>query len=327
MQSLLVPKGMCDEIEKIARQFIWGSFTDALWVRVLRSKYGLESQLSDSIHRSNCSHLWRSLSKLWPLVCENLLWSVGDGSTIRGWKDPWVPDVGPLLPYVTTHSTLDLGCILKDWVLLDGSWNLYLLRLWLPDELIKRIRLFTDSERARRGIGESSNCPLCGHGTEDILHAIRDCSKAKDAWTLVVPAEKITRINTPASNFQIRLHSAANWVQLFSDRAVARDSRNASAGGVVRDQNARIQTDNLEVVNALSMEALVDLGITILRRIKRLMQFDGQCKITYINRECNLITDQLAKISLSWKLPLQVFEVPPDSVAMTIQQDKAFRIS
>ncbi|KAH1032603.1 hypothetical protein J1N35_044777 [Gossypium stocksii] len=40
-------------------------------------------------------------------------------------------------------------------------------------------------------------------------------------------------------------------------------------------------------------------------------------------RECNLIADQLAKISLSWKLPLQVFEVPPDSVVMTIQQDKA----
>ncbi|KAH1131931.1 hypothetical protein J1N35_003309 [Gossypium stocksii] len=38
------------------------------------------------------------------------------------------------------------------------------------------------------------------------------------------------------------------------------------------------------------------------------------------------LPDQLAKISLSWKLPLQVFEVLPDSVIMTIQQDKTLRI-
>ncbi|KAH1030700.1 hypothetical protein J1N35_042874 [Gossypium stocksii] len=123
----------------------------------------------------------------------------------------------------------------------------------------------------------------------------------------------ITQLNSPASNFGIRLHLAANWVHLFSDGVVARDSDNALPGGVVRDRNgnwilgynhflgrcspleaelwsihdgllillsrgykkARIQTDNLEVVKTLSMEVPVDSGITILRRIKRLMRFDG----------------------------------------------------
>ncbi|KAH1114932.1 hypothetical protein J1N35_008310 [Gossypium stocksii] len=147
MQSLLVPKGVCDEIEKIARQFIWGgsmgnprtALKDTLWLRVLRSKYGWKNQLPDSIHRSNCSHLWHSLSKVWPLLCKNLLWSIGDGSSIRGWKDVWIPNVSPLLHYVSDHSSLGLECSLREWVLPDGTWNFDLLRLWLPDDMIKRI--------------------------------------------------------------------------------------------------------------------------------------------------------------------------------------------
>ncbi|KAH1131912.1 hypothetical protein J1N35_003290 [Gossypium stocksii] len=44
-----------------------------------------------------------------------------------------------------------------------------------------------------RGIGQSSAYPLCGHGTENILHVIRDYSTAKEAWMLVVSAEKLNR--------------------------------------------------------------------------------------------------------------------------------------
>ncbi|KAK5840215.1 hypothetical protein PVK06_009102 [Gossypium arboreum] len=273
MQSLLVPKEVCDEIERIVRQFIWGSLAghpkvalvgweticqprahgglgfrhlhdqnnsflmkisfnlvsqkDALWVRVLRSKYGWKSQLPDSIHRSNCSHLWRSLSK-------------------------------------------------------DGSWNVDMLRIWLNDDMIRRIvsippphsaggedrviwghpdqrvclflwivvkqRLFTNLERVRRGIGHSSECPQCAHDTEDIMHVLHDFSTSKEVWKLVVPLEKqdswaqhfepfLIGTKAASSSSEIHHHSSDDWVQLFTDGAVARDSRNASAGGVVRDQD------------------------------------------------------------------------------------------
>ncbi|KAA3461669.1 LINE-1 reverse transcriptase isogeny [Gossypium australe] len=307
MQSLLVPKGIYDEIERIARQCIWegsaghskttlvrwdsicqprscgglgfrhlhdqnNSFLMKIWfnlvsrkdvlcVRVRRSKYGWKSQLSKSIHRSNCSHLWRSLSKVWPLFCGNLMWSVGDGSTIRGWKDTWIPDVGPLFPYVFTHYRLNLDSTLKDWVLQDDSWNVDMLRIWLSEDMIRHIvsippphsaggedriiwarsgsgsfsvrsaywalkentwspkddiwkliwkyqgpqrvclflwivakqRLFTNSERVRRGIGQSSAYPQCGHDNEDIMHVLRDCLTSKEVWKLVVPPEKQDR--------------------------------------------------------------------------------------------------------------------------------------
>ncbi|KAH1048010.1 hypothetical protein J1N35_038794 [Gossypium stocksii] len=141
---------------------------------------------------------------------------------------------------------------------------------------------------------------------------------------LVVPAEKFT---SWAQHFEPLLHAnkstaissgiyhhlADNWVHLFADGAIARDSGNAAAGGVVRDRNrnwilgythylgrcshleaelwgifdgifillskgykkVRIQSNNLEVVKELSSELSMDLGTTILRRIKRLLCSDG----------------------------------------------------
>ncbi|KAA3467965.1 LINE-1 reverse transcriptase isogeny [Gossypium australe] len=103
MQSLMILKGVCFDIEKFVRQFIWGSTegptkmslvkwdsicqprargglgfrhlsdqntsflmkiefslaskSNALWVLVLRSKYGWEDHLPDSISKNHCSHL------------------------------------------------------------------------------------------------------------------------------------------------------------------------------------------------------------------------------------------------------------------------------
>ncbi|MBA0758071.1 hypothetical protein Gotri_021098 [Gossypium trilobum] len=44
---------------------------DALWVCVLRSKYHLKEDLSDCIARDRSSFLWRSLSKIWPLLLKS----------------------------------------------------------------------------------------------------------------------------------------------------------------------------------------------------------------------------------------------------------------
>ncbi|KAA3485757.1 reverse transcriptase [Gossypium australe] len=552
MQSLVIPKGVCDEIEMIVRQFIWGSSTgkskpalvgwesicqpktcgglglrylhdhntsflmkigfnlvsrkEDLWVRVLRSKYGWKSQIPDSIHRSHCSHLWRSLSKAWPLISENLLWSVGNGETIRGWKDNWIPKVGPLLSYVPASSRLNLDSTLKDWVLQEGSWNIDMLNIWLPEEIIKRIlsippphpaegedriiwartepgnftirsayrslkentwrpnqdiwktiwkyqgpqrvrlflwlvanqRILTNSERTRRGFGQSNACSRCGHDVEDIMHVLRDCPTAKDVWTLVVPSEKQSRffsdslhnwlsynlschlklqdkgitwsclfgilawrlwknrnlfifqnidwtpleliksslswsqnfeafITSPKSNAtppKHPQHSSGNWVFLFSDGAVARDSGTGAAGGVVRDRDGRwvlgyshylgkcspleaelwgildgvfilinkgykkikIRSDNLEMVRILSTEDMTEFGSTLIRRIKRLLSPGIQWEIKHIPRENNLTADHMAKIGLCWQNSLQTFDGPPDMVATIFQHDKSVNV-
>ncbi|KAA3453419.1 reverse transcriptase [Gossypium australe] len=480
---------------------------DDLWVRVLRSKYGWKSQLPESIHRSQCSHLWRSLSKAWPLISENLLWSVGNGETIRGWKDNWIPKLGPLLSYVPAHSRLNMDSTPKDWVLQEGCWNIDMLKIWLPDDIIKRIlsippphptegedriiwactesgsftirsayrslkentwrpkddnwniiwkyqgpqrvriflwlvasqRVLTNSERFRRGFGQSSACSRCGHNLEDIMHALRDCPTAKKAWMLVVPLEKQSRFFsdsmqnwlsfnlschiklqdkgitwsclfgilawrlwknknlfifqnidwTPleliksslswAQNFEAFItrsklndtppghlqHCSDNWVFLYSDGVVAKDSKNGATDGVVRDRDGnwvlgythylrkcspleaelwsildgvfilinrgykkiKIRSDNLEVVRILSTKDMADSGSTLIRRVKGLLLSEDQWEIKHIPRENNLTADQMAKIGLHWQNSLRTFEAPPDMVASIFQHDKAFNVS
>ncbi|KAG8499648.1 hypothetical protein CXB51_006070 [Gossypium anomalum] len=185
MQSLMIPKGVCADIKRLVRQFIWGctegqskmalvgwdsicqpwargglgfrhlndqnssflikigfsliSKCEVLWVRVLRSKYGWKDQLLDSISRNQCSHLWRSLSKIWSLFRENLILSIGDGASVRCWKDNWILGMGPLFLKIPSSTNLDLDYSIREMVKLDGSWNLDLFRIWVPEEVISRI--------------------------------------------------------------------------------------------------------------------------------------------------------------------------------------------
>ncbi|KAK5818238.1 hypothetical protein PVK06_023172 [Gossypium arboreum] len=168
-----------------------------------------------------------------------------------------------------------------------------------------------------------------------------------------------------SSNLKIHHHCSEDWVSLVTDGAVTRSSRKASTGEVVCDRDGhwilgythclgrcspfeaelwgildgilillnkgykrvKIQTNNMEVVRALNLEENVESGITLLRRVKRVMRFEGQREIMYVPREYNLVAGKLAKISLSWQTSLQIFEVPHDVVTMSIQQDQAFNLA
>lgn len=112
---------------------------DALWVLVLCTKYGMKEQLPNSIARSQCSHLWHSLSKVWSLLGENLAWSIGNDLSIRCQRDFWIPKIGPLLLFNHASTNLNLDCSLKDMVLDDGNQNLDLFWIWLPKEVIQHI--------------------------------------------------------------------------------------------------------------------------------------------------------------------------------------------
>lgn len=56
---------------------------NALLVNVLWSKYGLTDGLPITIVQSNNSFMWRGLSKIWPLIRDNMIWSVGNGNSIQ----------------------------------------------------------------------------------------------------------------------------------------------------------------------------------------------------------------------------------------------------
>ncbi|KAL1119222.1 hypothetical protein V6Z11_D01G089000 [Gossypium hirsutum] len=53
-----------------------------------------------------------SLSKVWTLLRENLIWSVGDGNKIRCWTGQWIPNVGPLINYLPASANVNTDCLL-----------------------------------------------------------------------------------------------------------------------------------------------------------------------------------------------------------------------
>ncbi|KAK5833055.1 hypothetical protein PVK06_016866 [Gossypium arboreum] len=87
---------------------------------------------------SSCSYMWRAVAKAWPLLCNNMIWSIGNGRTVRCWEDIWVPNVGSLNHYVSRHGNIDFETIVSEMVLANGDWNLDFFRLWLPKEVIDR---------------------------------------------------------------------------------------------------------------------------------------------------------------------------------------------
>lgn len=51
-------------------------------------------------------------------------------------------------------------------------------------------QLLTNLEHIRRGLEQSSSCSLCGHGNEDILHNLRDCTIAKDVLKIIILSDQ-----------------------------------------------------------------------------------------------------------------------------------------
>ncbi|XP_052880528.1 uncharacterized protein LOC128286832 [Gossypium arboreum] len=146
-KSMLISKGLCEEIECMVHQFFWGSSTNGRkvalvdWkdVQVLRAKYGVAIGIPENLSCSKISFMWRALTKVWPLIQENLIWLMGDGKNTRCWRDPWIPNVGPLVNLIPRHSSLDLDYSLSDMVSVNGTWNLDLFRIWVPKTVIQKI--------------------------------------------------------------------------------------------------------------------------------------------------------------------------------------------
>ncbi|MBA0837894.1 hypothetical protein Goarm_010008 [Gossypium armourianum] len=76
----------------------------------------------------------------------------------------------------------------------------------------------------------------------------------------------------------------------------------------------------LETLNDIELE---DSSITLIRRLRRIMRIEGQWQIRYMPREHIIVVGRLAKLSLTLKLSLQVFDVASIVILEVLQQDKA----
>ncbi|XP_072066946.1 uncharacterized protein [Arachis hypogaea] len=106
----------------------WGLIErkDALWARVLRSKYGSGTDIIPKVERKrNNSNLWKGICSTWDKVQHNCIWRIGDGSQIRFWDHCWVPGVGRLSEIASQVSNnVNYSDMLMDFLNVSGHWDI-----------------------------------------------------------------------------------------------------------------------------------------------------------------------------------------------------------
>ncbi|XP_061365237.1 uncharacterized protein LOC133308608 [Gastrolobium bilobum] len=188
MQVSVVPLGICNDIEKHIRRFLWGSNRastrphlvawdqlcmdkdhgglglrkmkevnrafimkigygilsnpDALWARVLKSKYKVQSDLVPNISATrNSSSLWKAIVSSWPVILQHSRILLGNGNSTHFWDDPWVPGCGALSSYaaISDPSQINHQLMVSDLVSSSGSWMWGAFQHSLPDHVNARI--------------------------------------------------------------------------------------------------------------------------------------------------------------------------------------------
>ncbi|MBA0809502.1 hypothetical protein Gohar_025151, partial [Gossypium harknessii] len=140
--------------------------------------------------------------------------------------------------------------------------------LWLA---LKQ-RLLTNAERARRGLGIDGVCQVCGHGSEDIMHVLRDCPATRDIWNKLIPVDKgsswnideiISYLTVGRNNMPLapNLHYMEQEVLLITTGSKERGN------GIVL-----IQMDSLEAVNAIQEDSAGSSTSTLVRRVHQLLK-------------------------------------------------------
>jgi hypothetical protein len=66
-------------------------FPDSLCARVLKAKYYPLRNLLDTSFTSAASQTWRAIEHGLELLKQGIIWRVGDGESIRIWRDNWLP--------------------------------------------------------------------------------------------------------------------------------------------------------------------------------------------------------------------------------------------
>ncbi|KAH1107254.1 hypothetical protein J1N35_011022 [Gossypium stocksii] len=202
-----------------------------LWVCVLYLKYSWKEQLPEFITRSQCSHLWRSLSKIWSLLRKNLAWSIGDGTSIHHWKDSWVPAISHLLSQIPSFANLDLDCFVRELVNSNGKGRgLVIVTLALYTGMTSRIWCMYSEI-----IGSERCVDVCASKstlTKNVSWLVIEVVKVSISWARQLELHlSRCKNNTHSSGYVTNTNGT--WVHLLTNGVVAGDTGNAAARGVV----------------------------------------------------------------------------------------------
>ncbi|WVZ52945.1 hypothetical protein U9M48_003943, partial [Paspalum notatum var. saurae] len=186
-----LPLSVCDDLTSIIRNFWWGSekgkrknSMDSMGRIITQEKPGRCSIL-DSVKSANASATWQSVLHGLELLKKGIIWRIGDGSQVRIWRDPWIPQE------VTLKVSSRRGRCRLHWVsdLLNSQGT-----DWDRDKLL---RYFNEADREPmtvvEGKGKKPARPLGGRsddgrGRRDDTASVttrRGWQKPEDGWIKV----------------------------------------------------------------------------------------------------------------------------------------------
>ena len=102
---------------------------EALWRQVICAKYGEEEGgwRSCVVRGSFGVGLWKAIRRVWDVIGDNMVYSVGNGRRVRFWKDKWCGDN----PLCTSFSSLFAIPLAKEaWV--EDVWSHSGGGVWAP---------------------------------------------------------------------------------------------------------------------------------------------------------------------------------------------------
>ena len=113
--------------EALLLKVAWHLITEPhkLCVQVLSTKYGVPpSEIPHTLPTRYCSHLWKSVGRVWDYAKRGIRWNVGNGWKVKFWWDCWATAPFTLADLAIQPIPPDLSDLyVADFVSTDGSWN------------------------------------------------------------------------------------------------------------------------------------------------------------------------------------------------------------
>ncbi|KAE8679315.1 hypothetical protein F3Y22_tig00111402pilonHSYRG01195 [Hibiscus syriacus] len=328
MQTCYIPKGTCDEMEKLIRDFIWGHTDNRRGLNLV----GWDEDL-----------LWNSLPQTAILIIAAVRPPLNNTEVEKPmWR--W-----------EENRKFSMKSIFKNRILITGNeeeqaWKVIASYKGLPRIrmllwLITKIQLMTNAER--RHFSDNASCTFCGNSMETISHVFREQPKPFPAepggLELDLWIDNIELVDSMKQNPLCRKQTEqrnqwepppAGWYKLNSDGARNIETGETTCGGAVRDPNERwiigyskaigrcsvldaelwgvvvglevawnlglrdvmIETDNKDVIQLLQQRKEMNQSSSMIPYVVRLLQQECNLRFGHVEWERNAVADGLAKM-------------------------------
>ena len=97
-------------------------------------KYGRNGSTSDS-------YIWKAHADQWGTFQEMEIWAIHNGPTVNAWHDRWLDERTMLFDQAIVFPAHIHNWCVADLVDNNGDWNLPLLNMFLPHDIVKRIKV------------------------------------------------------------------------------------------------------------------------------------------------------------------------------------------